>query len=96
MKAPSLGRFAAGGAYSSLLQYLTVRYANIVVLTFGEMEDLLGFPLPAAARHDTAWWSPVAAGASPTPQSMAWSLADRTATPNLAAESVRFERTIAR
>ena len=92
MRAPILGTFAAGGAYSSLLQYLTARYANVVVLTFGEIEDLLGFALPQQARDDAAWWTPGEPGASPPPQSLAWSLAQRTAVPNLTAETVLFER----
>ena len=92
MRAPILATFASGGAYFSLLQYLTARYANVVVLTFGEVEDLLGFPLPQAARDNAGWWAPGAPGASPTPQSLAWSLAQRTAVPNLTAETVVFER----
>jgi hypothetical protein len=34
------------GTYTSLYQYLENRYANTVVLTFAQIEDLLGFPLP--------------------------------------------------
>ena len=92
MRAPILATFTSGGAYSSLLQYLTARYANVVVLTFGEIEDLLGFPLPQAARDNVEWWAPGAPGASPTPQSLAWSLAHRSAVPNMTAETVLFER----
>ena len=34
------------GTYQSLYEYLEHRYANTVVLTFAQIEDLLGFPLP--------------------------------------------------
>jgi len=36
-------------------KYLRDRYAECVVLTFGEIEDLLGSALPAAARLHTTW-----------------------------------------
>ena len=91
-----MGTFAAGGQYSALLRYLTARYADVVVLTFAEVEDLVGFPLPEAARDDARWWAPATAGASPTPQSMAWALADRSAAPNFAAQTVLFERSAPR
>ncbi len=34
------------GEYKSLYEYLEHRYANTVVLTFAQIEDLLGFTLP--------------------------------------------------
>jgi hypothetical protein len=45
------------GKYKALYQYLDNRYANTVVLTFVQIEDLLGFALPDAARVDHAWWA---------------------------------------
>lgn len=80
------------GAYASLQKYLTARYASIVVLTFGEIEDLIGFALPSAARDELGWWAPAMPGASVSTQSQAWTLARRTATPNLRAQTVSFER----
>jgi len=80
------------GDYQSLYEYLRDRYANRVVLTFGEIEDLLGFPLPGPASAHPSWWDPAAAfGRRPT-QSDAWTLARRTATVNLVARSVAFDR----
>lgn len=79
------------GAYSGLQKYLTARYAGTVVLTFGEIEDLIGFALPPAAR-ELEWWALAAPGASASGQSQAWTLARRTATVNLRAETVSFER----
>ena len=42
---------------------LVNRYANTVVLTFAEIEDLLGFTLPDPARLHSEWWT------SPDPNS---------------------------
>ena len=64
---------AAAGEYKLLYEYLRDRHANRVVLTFVEVEDLIGFPLPAPAREQRAWWRSVgsAAGdAAPGPQSV--------------------------
>ena len=74
-------------------KYLAERYADIVVLTFGQMEDLLGFALPQAARAQSEWWAEGNAGSPRSPQSRAWTMADRTAKPNLVARTVMFERT---
>ena len=83
---------AISGQYLSLHLYLLGRYANRVVLTFSEIEDLLGFALPNRARVDPGWWA-VGNSSIPGPQrSDTWVLANRTATPNLLARSVVFER----
>lgn len=84
---------AVHAKYRSLHKYLKGRYADAVVLTFGEIEDLLGLPLPEAARLQSAWWTHVDADGTPSPQSRAWIDAERTAAPNLLARTVRFERT---
>lgn len=80
-------RFAAPGKYVALYKYLDNRYANTVVLTFGEIEDLLGFMLPDVAGLQTEWWTKA------EPASCPWTLAHRTAKPNLLARSVVFDRT---
>jgi hypothetical protein len=77
--------------YRALHKYLRDRYAETVVLTFMQIEDLLGASLPEAARVETAWWTNSATDQT-SPQSQAWIAADRTATPNLPAHIVRFER----
>jgi hypothetical protein len=77
-----------------LHKYLANRYADIVVLTFGQIEDLLGFGLPESARTLREWWTTTDAHASPSPWSAAWLLAGRTATPNLPARTVAFERVV--
>jgi hypothetical protein len=75
--------------YLSLYTYLERRYASMVVLTFQQMESLLGFALPASACTETDWWT---ATAVPAQHSAAWTEAGRTATPNLPAGTVTFER----
>jgi len=76
--------------YLALYTYLERRYASNVVLTFEQMEALLGFALPARASTERDWWtSPTSDGDQ---HSEAWSVAQRTATPNLSARTVAFER----
>jgi hypothetical protein len=53
------------------------------------MEAILGFVLPEAAGLEPDWWTGAAAHA---PEGNAWTAARRTATPNLPARHVRFER----
>jgi hypothetical protein len=78
--------------YRALHKYLDDRYANTVVLTFGEIEDLLGFALPDPARIEQAWWANPEADSTPSAQSRSWTHASRTAKPNLQAQTVAFER----
>ena len=80
------------GKYLSLYKYLENRYANRVVLTFADIEDLLGFALPDQARLQQEWWTNTAASVSGSDYSDSWILASRTATPNLLAQTVAFER----
>ena len=80
--------------YDGLREYLTKRYADSIVLTFDQVEALLGFPLAHSARVDPSWWSndESAADAGPQAHSRAWTRANRTATPNLGARTVLFVR----
>lgn len=78
--------------YLPLHTYLEHRYADTIVLTFAQMEDLLGFTLPAMARLHQEWWTradadPAEPGASPS-----WTRAGRTAVANLSAGIVVFDR----
>lgn len=79
-------------SYALLHKYLVTRYADLVVLSFGQIEDLLGFALPEAARTGQAWWTASEPPRAPSPESNAWMLAGRTAKANLAAQTVAFER----
>jgi hypothetical protein len=77
-------------AYVSLYTYLEHRYASSLVLTFDQMEALLGFALPASASTEREWWT--GAAVHTHRHSAAWVGAGRTATPNLPARTVTFER----
>ena len=78
--------------YASLHKYLANRYADSVVLTFGQLEDLMGAPLPDSARAEQEWWTSTDRDSDKSPCSDAWILAGRTAKPNLLARTVTFER----
>ena len=77
------------GAEQLLFDYLEERYAQTVVLTFDQIEDLLGTGLPEPARRDGGWWLEPETG---TAGARTWTLAGRTARPNLQAQTVTFER----
>jgi hypothetical protein len=81
------------GEYQLLYKYLRDRYANRVVLTFGEIEDIVGFSLPESARLQQEWWVGTDALARRSAQSDSWTMASRTAVANLSAKSVVFDRT---
>jgi hypothetical protein len=76
------------GKYVKLYTYLQGRYADTVVLTLAEIEDLLGFSLPDQARLRNDWWTDIRTAG----HSDSWILARRTAVPNLLAKTVVFER----
>jgi hypothetical protein len=80
------------GKYQLLYQYLEKRYANRVVLTFTQIEDLIGFALPDSAHVNQNWWADDDGDGQHDAQSRSWTLASRTATPNLQAQTVVFER----
>jgi hypothetical protein len=84
--------YADTGEYRHLYKYLRDRFADRVVLTFGQIEDLLGFSLPSVAGLQPEWWNAAAATGPEVDPSAAWTLADRTATVNLSARTVAFER----
>lgn len=89
---PLTHRAGVPAEYLPLHKYLDGRYADTVVLTFVDLEALLGFALPAAARLQPVWWSNLASEDGLSPQSGAWIQAHRTARPNLPARIVTFER----
>ena len=80
------------GEYRLLYKYLRDRFSDRLVLTFGQIEDLLGFPLPSPARLQREWWGDTDPVAERSRQSDAWTLAGRTASVNLSAQCVTFER----
>jgi len=90
MRAPDEPRPPVPAAYMPLFTYLDRRYATTVVLTFEQIEALLGFPPPSAAFTDPEWWTG-RAGANDR-HTAAWTAANRRATPRLTARVVAFER----
>ena len=90
--APKAHRPVTSGKYLTLYTYLENRYADRVVLSFTQIEDLLGFSLPGPARRDEDWWT-LPDPAMPSPRySDSWILAHRTARPNFLALTVVFDR----
>jgi hypothetical protein len=95
MKPPAFGSFAVPAEYLPLHKYLDGRYADTVVLTFAEIEDLLGIALPDLARAEAGWWANGDTDGTPSPQARSWTRANRSAKPNLRAKIVAFDRTSA-
>ena len=85
--------FFGPAAYLPLHTYLRDRYADTVVLTFSEIEALLGFSLPALARLQPEWWADD--GVAPTAPSRCWRQASRTVRANFASQTAVFERAAA-
>jgi hypothetical protein len=75
-----------------LHKYLANRYADSVFLTFAQLEDLIGGPLPDSARAQQEWWTSTDRDADKPGCADAWILAGMTAKPNLLARTVTFER----
>jgi len=83
---------ALPGTSLPLYKYLKDRYADTVVLTFEQIESLLGCALPGQARLNQRWWTNAEVTAAEPNYSDSWVLARRVATPNLLAKIVVFER----
>jgi hypothetical protein len=82
----------SGGEFRPLFTYLRDRFSDRLVLTFGQIEDLIGVSLPGVARVEREWWGNTESTSDRPRHSDAWILAGRTATVNLSAECVTFER----
>jgi hypothetical protein len=54
--APSRATGRSDG-YAALREYLERSSLRLVMLTFAEVEQILGRPLPSSARHHRAWWA---------------------------------------
>ena len=91
-KTPDAPRLRVPADYLPLHKYLVGRYADTLVLTFTDIEALLGFPLPDMARRLAEWWSNADAGDGSSPQCAAWIGAGRIARPNVRAANVVFAR----
>jgi hypothetical protein len=92
-----LGKVAGRAAnlpskYLPLHKYLVNRYADSVFLTFAQLEDLIGGPLPDSARAQQEWWTSTDGDVDKSSCADAWILAGMTAKPNLLARNVTFDR----
>jgi hypothetical protein len=90
--APNSSPGATPREYLPLRKYLADRFADVVVLRFVEIEDLLGCKLPNLARTQPEWWENPDAQGTGSAQSRAWTEAGRTASVNVPATKVTFER----
>lgn len=77
--------------YDSLRKTLESERRQAVTLTFSEVEDILGRPLPASAYRFNAWWGNERARPGHT-QSRAWLLAGFEARVSLQRRTVEFRR----
>jgi DNA-binding transcriptional regulator YiaG len=76
--------------YQPLLDYLRQSDRQEVTLTFAEIEQIMGEPLPASARSRKAWWSNRKQGGL---QARSWLEADfLVEAVNLVAEQVTFRK----
>ena len=78
--------------HGEIAEYLASLDQPSVTLTFDEIEQLLGHPLPPSARNHNAWWS------NPTNDSHRWARAWvvagwRTERVNLSDNAIHFRRT---
>jgi hypothetical protein len=87
---PDEAKPSVPAAYMPLYHYLNRRYAITVVLTFKDIEALLGFAPPPAALSDAEWWT--GPSLSTDRHAAAWTAARRSAVPKLSAGIVAFER----
>ncbi len=79
------------GKYDPLRRFLTEFDGNEWAATFDQIEQVLGFSLPASARKWRPWWANVENGPS---QTRAWAAAGwKTRQVNLADETLVFVRT---
>ena len=83
---------SGAGEYRLLHEYLRARFADLMVLTFSQIEDILGSSLPRVAWVERVWWETGDAAGQRSTQSDAWTLAGRTASVNISAQCVLFER----
>ena len=82
---------AMRGKYAPLYRYLTTRTGLQWQTSFGEIETVLGFDLPASARRHRPWWANEDGGGHS--HARAWREAGwRTRDVNLRAETLVFER----
>ena len=77
--------------YAALGAYLETQTGHDIHMSFGEIETILGSPLPSSANKHVAWWSnsPVQGRHNEVWLQRGWESADL----NLKARTIRFHRT---
>jgi hypothetical protein len=78
--------------YDPLYRHLASIDQASVTMTFAELAGILGSDLPRSAADYRAWWANETPADTRHVQALAWTLAGWTATPDLAAGSVAFDR----
>jgi hypothetical protein len=79
--------------YDPLRARLNSNSATSLKLTFIQIEELIGRPLPRSAYDYDAWWSNEDPVTTQHTQNRAWRLAGFSAEPNRAERAVTFRRT---
>ena len=54
---PATAERPRGGRYAPLATYLQETADDVLTMTFGQVESVLGRDLPASARNHRAWWA---------------------------------------
>ncbi|WP_426615753.1 DUF7662 domain-containing protein [Bradyrhizobium sp. McL0616] len=79
-------------AYDPLRRKLESMRGQAVRLTFSEIEEILGRPLPASASKFSAWWGNESSRKAGHTQAMAWLDAGFKARVSLKQRAVEFHR----
>ena len=83
---------AARGKYQRLFTHLSGHQAQEWRTSFGEIESIIGFELPASARLHRPWWANQSS-ANGHSQALAWSVAGwETAEVDMDSETLLFRR----
>ena len=77
---------STGGAYGALTMHLISLEADVCMLTFEKLEQIIGRPLPPSARRHAPWWSRTQSHAR------GWLDAGWSVRADRKAETARFER----
>ncbi|MER1999519.1 MAG: hypothetical protein ABS882_07070, partial [Lysinibacillus sp.] len=75
-----------GSKYEPLYKFLESKESNRLIMTFKEVEEVLGFTLPESASKYMAWWD----GSSQHTQAYSWTRAGFKANPSLKEKKVEF------
>ena len=80
------------GKYAPLYHFLTCQRLSEIVLSFGEIEDIIDEKLPPSAYRRDEWWGNEDSSKTRHVQARAWQVAGYDAKPDREARRVRFLR----